>query len=268
MPAWDTTRRSGALAVAAVTAAVGLVVGLHVLGWATIDPVSRTISDYALIPGGTVLFAAAMACVLLASVALWKGLRTAGVVTSIGRSGSRVLTTLAALWCIGLFLVAVCPTDPPGTPLTLAGAVHRYAAGLVFFTLPPLARGLATHVGRRASVAGTGVQDLASMLRRLSVLSVVSWWCLALFLLSHLPVVLPHTFLASLLAGPYAVLGLAERLLLVVDLAILLVLGRALLSHHTGPSHHTGLAHHERRQEARRRCRAGLRRSRYAEESP
>lgn len=222
------TRRAGiagAVAVAAASGTVGLVVALHVLAWRRIDAVGRTISDYALVPTGRALFTAATGCLLLAAVALWWGLRGTGAFTPKRERADAWLTVLASLWCLGLLLAAGCVTDPPGAPLTIPGAVHRYASGVVFFAAPVIARLLAV----RLTAAGGG---LSSAGRRLSVLSALSWWCLALFLLSHLPVVLPHTALASLLAGPHAVLGLAERLLLAVDVAMLLVPGCALLSRH------------------------------------
>ncbi|MGH3435304.1 MAG: DUF998 domain-containing protein [Sciscionella sp.] len=206
--------RCAVIAAAGVLLAAGFIVVLHLLAGSRIDSLTRTMSDYALLPGGEPLFAASAACLLIASIALIVGLRNGGV------RGGRMLRGLCAVWCGGLLLVAACPTDPPATALTFTGFVHRYAAGAFLFALPPLTRLL---VRELATLPGTE-RDV----RSLSVLSAASWWCLALFLICHLPVVFPWLPGVELLSGAHAVLGLAERLLFAVDLAVLLVIASVL----------------------------------------
>ncbi|MGH3626969.1 MAG: DUF998 domain-containing protein [Sciscionella sp.] len=206
--------RCGVVAAAGVLLAAGFIVVLHVLAGSRIDPLARTMSDYALLPGGEPLFVASAACLLIASTALIAGLHKSGV------RGGGMLHALCAVWCAGLLLVAAFPTDPPAAALTFTGFVHRYAAGAFLFALPPLARLLGREL---ATLPGTKRE-----VRRLSVLSAASWWCLAFFLICHLPVVFPWLPGVELLSGAHAVLGLAERLLFAVDLAVLLVIASVL----------------------------------------
>jgi len=119
----------------------------------------------------------------LASLALVRGARL-----------TRVPAVLLGAWSAGLLLAAIVPTDPPGVPLDTAGQVHRYASLVAFVCLPAAGFALA----RRA-------RD-----RRVWLLSTASAAGLLMMLGS-----------ATLAHRQY--LGLAERLLIAVEVALLVV---------------------------------------------
>ncbi|PRX45974.1 uncharacterized protein DUF998 [Prauserella shujinwangii] len=128
------TNRVNAFAVAGLA---GLACGavlmalLHVLPYAHgVDPVRRTISEYALGPGKW-LFDVAVLLVALGSAAVFGGLVRHGVV----RARSAV-TGFGALWTAGLLtIVAFEKTDWSVGP-SLGGTIHRYASVVAFVCLP------------------------------------------------------------------------------------------------------------------------------------
>ncbi|MFJ8912078.1 DUF998 domain-containing protein [Amycolatopsis sp. NPDC102389] len=98
---------------------------------------------------------------------------------------------LVAVFGIGLCLLAVFPQEPMDQPLTWHGAIHRYVA-LAAFTALPVA-GLALGAARWLSFA-----TLAALV----------------------------VFVSTFLVDARAVSGLAERILLVLELALLVAFAR------------------------------------------
>lgn len=196
----------GGLALTGVALAVLLAVYLHVTQAGRVSPVGQTVSDYVLAPGGAGTFA--MMCLALAVGSL--GLVTAALTTRaavpVRRQGAALLLTA---WSLGLTVAALFPTDPMGGRMSLDGETHRWAIVLAFVSLPSAGWLLArTHDGARPAVGFWAKASFAS---------------LGVLMISYVPVVFPW-----LATGP-VLIGLSERLLLGVDLALLVAMAWPLL---------------------------------------
>lgn len=117
--------------IAAAVVAVGILALMHVVGPSSqIDPVRRTISEYAVRDGG---WAFELAVVILA-------LGSAGVVAALVATGllpARSATAaLLALACLGLVLVVAFEKTNWSVGPSLSGTVHRYASLVSFIGLP------------------------------------------------------------------------------------------------------------------------------------
>ncbi|MGW3624620.1 DUF998 domain-containing protein [Streptomyces sp. NPDC000880] len=199
------TAAQAGLAASLVGAAV-----LHV-GWAEhADAIGQTLSDYALVEGGGRIFTGTVVCLAAGSAALLAGLRRSGL--PVGGPATALLGT----WCGGLLLSAVFPTDPAGSTPSVAGLVHRYMAGGAVAALPAAGLLIARRLG-----AVPGRHGTARLLRRASWASAAGGLA---FLGTHLCAVSPVTPIAQSIAG---VLGLAERVTLVLETGVLLVLAGA-----------------------------------------
>ena len=180
--AWATVAY-GALGVAVLAMVV-----LHLIPG--LDPLTSTVSDYAWRPDGA-LFTVSVLAVAVAAVAVPVALVGAGL-PAPGR-----VVALFGVGVVGLLASIVFPTNVIGTPASADAVLHRYAAGLFFFSLPLAAFAI--------------LRKLPGLLvRRLTMASVL---CGILFLLSHLSAV-----------GDVLPRGLAERGLLTVDLGLLAAL--------------------------------------------
>ncbi len=113
------------------------------------------------------------------------------VACGVRLSGARGAARLVAVFGVGLCVLAVFPQEPMDQPLTWHGAIHRYVA-LAAFTALPLA-GLVLGTARRSSYA-----TFAALV----------------------------AFVGTFLADARAVSGLAERVLLVLELTLLVVFAR------------------------------------------
>jgi hypothetical protein len=184
---------SGAAIVVSVIATVIGHVGLG----PTYDPLALTLSDYALSDRG--------AAIELAMVALGAGsLLLTGGLLAAGLPARGTPAVLLAVWGIGLLVAAVVPTDRVGaTALSTAGHIHRYASVLAFVSLP--AAGLVLVPRLRAVGHWRGA---ARGIRPLAAASGVG-------LVMMLYVAFP---------GDRVMLGLVERGLLVVEVALLALL--------------------------------------------
>jgi hypothetical protein len=155
------------VAAGGVVLAVALTVVGHIDHDPGLNPVSRTISDYALSDrGGPVEIA--MFSLGLGSLALLAGMR--GLRAPVRGLASGLL----AVWGVGLLCSAVVPTDPVGTPaLSPSGQFHRYASVAAFVALPAAAvllagrlatdrrwRGLSAYLRWLAAVCGVGLVAL------------------------------------------------------------------------------------------------------------
>ena len=112
-----------------------------------------------------------------------------------GALGSSHARRLVGAFGVGLVLLAVFPQEPADMPLTWHGAIHRYVALTAFVALP---------------VAALLLRD-----RVLRFLAVGSLTTLVVFVATFVPV-----------TGARAYSGLAERVLLAIDLVILVVMAR------------------------------------------
>lgn len=192
---------AGGIAVALVVMAY-----LHITGSATVDPVEATISDYVGVPGGYVLLGTAAFALTAGAVALAAGLRPAAL-PDPGPPATMLLSGSAAL-----VLVAVFPTNAPDTPAGVVANLHRVAGGWVFAALP-LAGWM---VARRARLADAW-RPLAPLLTGVAgATGVLS----AVFLLSHLPIVIGTS-------PGFPLLGGMERVLYASVMLVLLVTARA-----------------------------------------
>jgi len=180
--------------VGLLTAVVATVVGHIGLG-PGYDPLKLTISDYALSNRG-VTIEIAMVALALGAPALLAGLRAAGVAVR------GLPTFLLSIWSVGLLISAIIPTDPPEmATMSTAALIHRYASVAAFVALPIAAAVLA------ARFTGMG-ERLASTVRRLCVTCAVG---VALLWYVAFP-------------GGRVMMGLVERSLVLVEIAILAVL--------------------------------------------
>jgi hypothetical protein len=173
-----------------------------------LSPLSLTVSDFAALDRGGPI-ETTMALLGLVSLALLTAAR-ARLVQVRG-----LPSALLAVWGVGLVLAAAVPTDPLTTQLSGSAQVHRWASVAAFAALP--AAGLL--LSRRLA---TEPRSPFRLLRALS------WASLA------------GAVLMACSAGPgdRELIGLAERLLLGCEVALLGVLGRyvqsALASGETG----------------------------------
>ncbi|WP_327030466.1 DUF998 domain-containing protein [Micromonospora sp. NBC_01740] len=194
------TRNSGLLALGGIALATLLAVIGHVEVSENLDPWTLTVSDYAVSDRGGVIDVAMLVLAAATAVllpALWRGHRPAAA--GAGRAAEAFL----AAWVGGLLLAAVVPTNEPGLPMDTAAYVHRYASVVAFLALPAagwlLARRLPAAAGRR-------VRGLATA-----------------------SVVLAAAMVWSAYPGDRLLLGLVERLLILTEVAVLVVVAVALL---------------------------------------
>ncbi|MFJ6149576.1 DUF998 domain-containing protein [Micromonospora profundi] len=190
------TRNTGLLALGGIALAALLTVIGH-LEVDHLDPWTLTISDFAVSDRGGVIDAA-MVVLALASVALLYGLRRTGPPRPRTRAG-RATDLLLVAWVAGLLLAAVVPTNDPGTAMTTAAYLHRYASVVAFLALPAAGWLLA----RRPDVA-----PAAGVIRALVVLSLT----------------LAAAMIWSAYPGDRVLLGLIERLLILTEVAVLATL--------------------------------------------
>lgn len=186
------TRSTGLLALGGIALAALLTVIGHVGVNDDLSPLTLTISDFAVSDRGGVIDVA-MVVLALATVALLYGLRRAGRPRP-HRVGTAEL--LLGAWVAGLLLAAVVPTNEPGTAMTTAAYLHRYASVVAFLALPVGGWLLA----RRP--------DLAPAARTLRTLVLLSLALAAAMVWSAYP-------------GDRFLLGLAERLLILTEVGVL-----------------------------------------------
>ncbi|MFG1887272.1 DUF998 domain-containing protein [Micromonospora sp. NPDC049051] len=194
------TRNSGLLALGGIALAALLAVIGHVAVNEDLDPWTLTISDFAVSDRGGVIDVAMIVLAAATAVllpALWR--THAPPANRAGRAAEALLVA----WSGGLLLAAVVPTNEPGLPMDTAAYVHRYASVVAFLALPVagwlLARRLPDAAARRVRALVT-----ASL-----VLAAAMIW--------------------SAYPGDRLLLGLVERLLILTEVAVLVVVAVALL---------------------------------------
>lgn len=119
------------VSIGALTLGVALMLTLHVVPpTSDIDPVRRTISQYALGPGKLV-FDAAVLLVALGSAVAFAELVRRRIVRPLS-----VPVVLGALWTVSLLVIVwFTKTDWTVGP-SLGGVIHRYASVVGFLSLP------------------------------------------------------------------------------------------------------------------------------------
>lgn len=200
--------RAAALAgLAGLVLCTALVLALHVLEPHP-APAHTMISNYAL-GDHRPLFDLGVLALVGASAAVLAALVATGAVRPGGAATGSLLT-----WCAGMVLVVAFPTTPSTLPPTPGAVVHAVAAVLGFAALPlgalVVARDWRAHHVRRAVA-----------LRALAVVSLV-------LLVPVLGGFAPGAPVLPAVSG--APLGLLQRLLAVVDLALLVVLATGALA--------------------------------------
>ncbi|MEU5904342.1 DUF998 domain-containing protein [Micromonospora sp. NPDC047527] len=188
-------RNTGLLALGGIALAALLAVIGHLEVSDDLDPWALTISDFAVSDRGGVIDVA-MVVLALASVAVLYGLRRTGP----PRPGSgRTAELLLGAWVAGLLLAAVVPTNDPGTAMTTAAYLHRYASVVAFLALP---------VGGWLLARRPDLAPAAGVLRALVALSLI----------------LAAAMIWSAYPGDRVLLGLVERLLILTEVAVLTTL--------------------------------------------
>ncbi|MFG3553205.1 DUF998 domain-containing protein [Micromonospora sp. NPDC047557] len=186
------TRNTGVLALGGIAVAALLTVIGHLEVNDDLNPWALTISDFAVSDRGGVIDVA-MVVLALATVALLYGLRRTGP----PRPGAgRTAELLLGAWVAGLLLAAMVPTNEPGTAMTPAAYVHRYASVVAFLALP---------VGGWLLARRPDLDAAARTLRALALLSLT----------------LAAAMVWSAYPGDRVLIGLAERLLIVTEVAVL-----------------------------------------------
>ncbi|MET7821995.1 DUF998 domain-containing protein [Micromonospora zamorensis] len=186
------TRSTGLLALGGIALAALLTVIGHLEVNDDLNPWALTISDFAVSDRGGVIDVA-MVVLALATVALLYGLRRADPPRS---RSARTAELLLGAWVGGLLLAAVVPTNEPGTAMTTAAYLHRYASVVAFLALPVSGWLLA----RRPALT-----PAARTLRTLVLLSLA----------------LAAAMIWSAYPGDRMLIGLAERLLILAEVAVL-----------------------------------------------
>ena len=204
----------GRLAIVGIGLAVVISIDLHLRLSAQVSPIWQTLSEYVY---GTLghtsaapLFSAMCLALSLGSVALLAGIAKAH------RPGTAIVCVLLGVWCTGMLVCGLVRVDPEGQARSLSGQVHNIAALIAFVALPAAALVL-TRRGRERCPW----EPRRTTIRRLAVASFAS-----------VAVVLGG-FVLTLIVGPEhqeVTLGLFERLLFTVDVALLLTMVRPLLA--------------------------------------
>ncbi|HEY2948694.1 MAG TPA: DUF998 domain-containing protein [Micromonosporaceae bacterium] len=187
------------VAVGGIAFAVLLGIAGHLEHPPGLNPVSLTISDYALSDRGGPVDAAILS-LGLGSLALLLGLR------DLQAPVRGMVTGLLSVWAAGLVCAVAVPTDPIGTPLSPSGQFHRYASVAAFVALPAAAVLLSHRLTKDGRWHG-----LSAYLRWLAATCGVG-------LLALLYVAFP---------GDRAMIGVVERLLVAAEVALVgLLAGR------------------------------------------
>ncbi|MCX4386727.1 DUF998 domain-containing protein [Micromonospora peucetia] len=202
------TRNSGLLALGGIALAALLAVIGHLEVNEDLNPWALTVSDFAVSDRGGVIDVA-MVVLAAASAVLLPALRRAGRLPGAGRPGvgrpraGLLAEALLAAWVGGLLLAAVVPTNEPGLPMDTAAYVHRYSSVVAFLALPVAGWLLAR---RLPGAAGRPVRGLAAA-----------------------SVALAAAMVWSAYPGDRLLLGLVERVLILTEVAMLVVVAVALL---------------------------------------
>ncbi|WP_433531450.1 DUF998 domain-containing protein [Micromonospora sp. CA-263727] len=206
------TRNSGVLALGGIALAALLTVIGHV-GVDDLDPVTLTVSDYAVSDSGGIIHLA-MLTLAVASAAIIPTLRRLAPPDTAEHPGPNraetervgvdrvgVAQLLLAVWAGGLLVSGLVPTNPPGTEMDTAAYVHRYASVVAFLALPAAGWLLAARLPAEAHTTARWLRALA--LTSLLLATAMAW---------------------SAYPGDRALYGLLERALILTEVTLLALL--------------------------------------------
>lgn len=210
-------------AAAALSGAFLTMIYLHAISVSELSPLSTTVSDLIFVDGMGWLFGVSTGLLALASLAVTLALARTGL------PDGRLITGVLSLWCLGLIVAAVFPTDPIGDPLTLVGEIHRYAGATMYVSLPV--------AGWLVYLRSRTVTSWNSYRAAVGTLSLASAAIGVLFLLSSAPSLFPATPLADLF-DDHLIHGLVERVLILSLFGLLLAI--VVGAGHVGRAGHAG----------------------------
>jgi Protein of unknown function (DUF998) len=199
----DRLRSARNMVFGSIGVAVVAMLVLHLTAAGRLDPVTTTVSDYVSVPGGSALLAWSTLAIAVATAVVAIGLVRARV------PGAALLLGLGSA---GLLASIAFPTNAVGAAVSVDTVLHRYAAGLFFVSLPVAALLILRRLPDRGVAWLTALSVGAGIV----------------FLVSHIPLVFPGWPGAPVVATVVP-RGLAERGLLLVDLALVAVAGRRVL---------------------------------------
>ena len=201
------TARLAAVGTALVAVSLPLVALLHVLPPSSrINPMTRTLSEYALGANGW-LFDIAVLALAVGSAAVTAGLVRAGVLAPFSPA-----TVLLTVWCVGLGTVVVFEKHNWAVGPSFGGVVHRIASLAAFLALPAGAL-----LAARARWRNPGWRTPAAWTRATAWLSVAALCPLFYAVGVHL--------LTGRAWWRVLPLGAVERLLGLTEVVVVLVLG-------------------------------------------
>lgn len=125
-----THRRLAVAGGSGVAAAVLLVGALHVVAADRVDPVRRTISEYAVGAGG-ILFDVGVLALALGSLAVLAALVRARLIPAVSAA-----SLLLAAWAVGMGVVVAFEKTNWSVGPSAGGYIHRYASLVAFLALP------------------------------------------------------------------------------------------------------------------------------------
>ncbi|MQA08161.1 MAG: DUF998 domain-containing protein [Pseudonocardiaceae bacterium] len=191
-------QRTGvAMGFVGLTLSVVFMAYLHVVASGQLSPVDTTMSDYVFADVIGWMFGASVLSMAVGAFGAFRGLAAMGLL-------ARPLPRLAlSLVMLGAVLVALFPTDQGETleALSLPAEIHRYAAGVVFFSLPIAALLVSSRLG--------ALPRYRKWLRGTVFVTTVA---LVVFLTSHFGM-MPEAI--------QDLRGVAQRLLFVLELEVL-----------------------------------------------
>jgi len=216
VPALRSTGVHARIAVAGMLVAVCISADLHLRLSGQLSPLQNTLSEYVygrIVSVGSGFSAASTFSAMCLAFVLGSAALLAAIVRAYP-ARRRGVVPLLGVWCTGLLVCALVPVDAPGSSPTWHGDVHNIAAISAFVALP-----VATLL-----LIGRSVTDgpWARNPRLIRGLAVVSLAVVALLIGSAV-------WMQTAAGTQHALLGLYERVLFAVDLALLLALTRPLL---------------------------------------
>ncbi|WP_405427350.1 DUF998 domain-containing protein [Micromonospora sp. NBC_00617] len=203
------TRSTGLLTLGGIALATLLTVIGHLDVNDDLSPWALTVSDFAVSDRGGVIDVA-MVVLAAATAALLLGLRS--IRSAAPGRGHRLTELLLGAWVAGLLLAAAVPTNEPGTAMTTAAYLHRYASMVAFLALP---------VGGWLLARRPELAPVSRVLRGLVLASVT----------------LAAAMVWSAYPGDRVLIGLAERLLILTEVTLLCTVAVTLSRRPTAVDH-------------------------------
>jgi hypothetical protein len=191
-------------ALLAITVAVVMIVGLHLLpGWGGVNPMTGMLSDYGVRPDGWV-FDTALDVLSVGSVAVLVKMAWHGVVRG------RTTYALMVSWCVCLIGIATFTKDPNTATETFRGSLHLWVTAAACVSLPVASMVIGWQHRRDPQW-----RRLAWTTQGLALISVP---CFLPFVVSFFIIRLTHS------AGLHVPTGLVERVMGCLDIALIVVL--------------------------------------------